>query len=257
MNRLNLISHTLLFLSLMGVQTLRAEIYSYIDAKGVRVYTDTPPEQSRRSTSKLSPPATATSTSPPTTMSGATGIYKWIDAQGITHYTDQPRHQGYRLIYQGGQAILSFDSQEADATVKALPTLSERYEDYKPLIEEAASYTALEPALLHAVIQTESAYNPKAVSPKGAVGLMQLMPTTAEWLGVTDLTDESSNIYGGARYLRYLLEMFDNNLRLALAAYNAGETAVKRYGNKIPPYRETRNYVNKVMNLYQAYRERL
>ena len=130
---------------------------------------------------------------------------------------------------------------------------SAKYDDYNALIQDVATSTRLEPALLHAVIQTESAYNPKARSPKGAVGLMQLMPATARRFGVTDRTDATSNVYGGARYLRHLLNLFNNNLRLALASYNAGENAVKRYGNKIPPYRETKNYVKKVMRLYRAH----
>ena len=104
----------------------------------------------------------------------------------------------------------------------------------------------LEPALLHAVISAESAYNPQARSPKGARGLMQLMPDTARRFGVSDPDDPTENLHGGARYLRWLLDSF-TDLRLALAAYNAGEGAVQRYGNAIPPYPETRTYVRRVI----------
>jgi soluble lytic murein transglycosylase-like protein len=122
------------------------------------------------------------------------------------------------------------------------------------LIPKIAAEIGLEVALLHAVIETESGYNPKAVSHKGAVGLMQLMPATAKRFGVTNRYDPTQNLYGGARYLHYLLDLFNNNLELAVAAYNAGEGNVTKYGNQIPPFRETQGYVKKVMRLYKAYR---
>ncbi|KHD07674.1 hypothetical protein PN36_20495 [Candidatus Thiomargarita nelsonii] len=170
-------------------------------------------------------------------------IYKFVDSKGIIHLTDKPKNSRYKLILQGGIKVPSF--------LARIPT--QRKFKYKTLIQEVATSIGLEPALLRAVIQIESAYNPKAVSPKGAVGLMQLMPGTAKRFGVKKRTDASANVYGGARYLRHLLKLFDNNIELTLAAYNAGENAVKRYNNQIPPYRETKNYVNKVMKLYRAY----
>jgi soluble lytic murein transglycosylase-like protein len=106
---------------------------------------------------------------------------------------------------------------------------------------------------LHAVIRAESAYDPFAVSHKGAVGLMQLMPDTARRYGVSNLTDPVANLQGGSRYLRDLLRLFKQNLRLALAAYNAGENAVIRHGHKIPPYQETRLYVEKALRYYRQY----
>jgi soluble lytic murein transglycosylase-like protein len=124
---------------------------------------------------------------------------------------------------------------------------------YAPLVAEAARRHEVEPALLHAVITAESAYNAKAVSPKGAAGLMQLMPATARRLGVANVYDPDQNIQGGAQYLKELLERFDNDLSLTLAAYNAGEHAVARYGNRVPPYRETRGYVTRVLGLYRKY----
>ena len=112
----------------------------------------------------------------------------------------------------------------------------------------------MDPALIHAVIAVESGYNPSARSSAGAVGLMQLMPGTAKRYGVKNRLDPAQNIHGGARYLRDLQVMFDNNLQLVLAAYNAGEEAVRKYGRRIPPYRETAAYVPKVMQLYRKYR---
>jgi soluble lytic murein transglycosylase-like protein len=123
------------------------------------------------------------------------------------------------------------------------------------LIRKVAKKAKLSPELLHAVIQAESSYNPKAKSSAGAVGLMQLMPGTASRYGVTNIWDPSQNLEGGARYLRDLLDMFKNNLRLALAAYNAGENAVKKYGNRIPPYPETQKYVRKVLDFYLTERK--
>jgi soluble lytic murein transglycosylase-like protein len=111
----------------------------------------------------------------------------------------------------------------------------------------------LEPALLHAVISAESGYDPQARSPKGAWGLMQLMPNTTQRFGVSDAADPTANLQGGARYLRWLLDLFKDS-RLALAAYNAGEGAVQRYGHTIPPYPETRTYVRRVLEFYQQYR---
>ncbi len=121
---------------------------------------------------------------------------------------------------------------------------------FDPLIEAAANKYSLDPALLHAVIRAESAYNPAAVSPKGAVGLMQLMPETAARFGVRDRYNPSENIEAGARYLRQLINMFQSDIRLAVAAYNAGEKNVIKYGNKIPPFQETQAYVTRVLNYY-------
>ena len=118
------------------------------------------------------------------------------------------------------------------------------------MIDAAASKYSLDPALLHAVIQAESGYNPGAVSNKGAAGLMQLMPATATRFGVRDRFDPQDNIEGGARYLSELLDMFPSNVKLAVAAYNSGENTVKRFGNQIPPIAETQSYVVRVMNNY-------
>lgn len=121
-------------------------------------------------------------------------------------------------------------------------------------IRQAALDHGLEPALLHAVVQVESGYNPRAVSRKGAVGLMQLMPATARELGVHDSADPKANLRGGARLLRSLITTFHGDLALALAAYNAGESSVRRYAMQVPPFAETRSYVAAVLRRYQALR---
>jgi hypothetical protein len=219
-----------------------AKIYSYVDSNGVRIYTDEPPAKSRTLVKVQIIPQS----------SNSVNIYKFVDSNGITHFTNKPKHSGYKLIHQGGNYLPSFSSSIASS-----PIIHKRRLRYKHLIQKVANHTGLEAAFLHAIIQTESAYNSKAISPKGAVGLMQLMPATAKRFGVKNRTNASSNIYGGARYLRFLLKLFNNNRKLAVAAYNAGENAVKRYGNKIPPYRETRNYVKKVMRLYRSLQSKI
>ena len=130
--------------------------------------------------------------------------------------------------------------------------MNKRRDDLAPLIDRAAMATRLRPALIHAVVRAESAYRSDAVSSKGAMGLMQLMPATAQRYGVSDRSDPAQNLRGGSEYLRDLLVMFENDLQLALAAYNAGENAVIRYGRRIPPYAETQNYVRKVIGFYNA-----
>jgi soluble lytic murein transglycosylase-like protein len=128
------------------------------------------------------------------------------------------------------------------------------YMRFEPLIHQAASRHNIDAALVKAVIHTESYFNPHATSHKGASGLMQLMPQTAEELGVTDLYNPRQNINGGTKYLSQLMKRYGNSLSLALAAYNAGETAVSRYRG-IPPYKETQNYVKKVLNYRNFYSE--
>lgn len=129
------------------------------------------------------------------------------------------------------------------AALRALP--------YAGIVDAAAAEHALSPALIHAVIRAESNYDAAAVSPKGAVGLMQLMPATARELGVDDASNPASNIRGGVRYLKQLLERFDDDVALALAAYNAGPAAVVRSGGAIPAYAETRRYVPRVVSEYR------
>ncbi|MDT8407784.1 MAG: lytic transglycosylase domain-containing protein [Methylococcales bacterium] len=167
-------------------------------------------------------------------------IYKYTAPDGRVFYTDNPPHKRYQRI------IIT----PAPSSRKATSNLGAKRQ-YSPLITATAAKYQLDEKLLHAVIQTESAYQPEAVSPAGAVGLMQLMPGTARRYGVSNRRDPEQNIDAGARYLKDLLTLFNNNLKLAIAAYNAGENAVIKYHHDIPPYPETRNYVKRVLTLYQ------
>ena len=135
---------------------------------------------------------------------------------------------------------------------KTRPSSRPAQSPYDSTIRAIALRYGLDDKLIKAIVRVESAFKPGAVSPKGAQGLMQLMPGTAERYGVKDSFDPAQNLLGGVKYLKHLLGMFDNNLRLALAAYNAGENAVQKY-NGIPPYKETRQYVQKVMHYHRMY----
>lgn len=142
-------------------------------------------------------------------------------------------------------------SAAAEGAVKnRLPRASAS--SYHDIVERAARRHRVNARLLHAIIAVESAYRADAVSQRGAMGLMQLMPATAERYGLTDLLDPAQNVHAGAQHLRELLEFFDGNVMLALAAYNAGAGAVLRHGG-IPPYRETAQYVAKVLERYAEY----
>lgn len=146
----------------------------------------------------------------------------------------------------------------APAAPRKEPAIPARLADkpYAALIQTAALEAALDPALVHAVIHVESGYNPAARSPKGAIGLMQVMPDTALRYGVADPgRSPAVNLRVGTRYLKELMELFEGRLELAIAAYNAGENAVIRHGQRIPPYQETRLYVPAVLEKYRAWRE--
>ena len=136
--------------------------------------------------------------------------------------------------------------------VKFKPRFKPTNKKFKDIIASAAIKHGVDAALVHAIIQTESAYNPTAVSNKGAGGLMQLMPDTAVRFGVKDVNNPIQNINGGTKYLKFLIELFDADLPLVVAAYNAGENAVIKYNHKIPPYPETKSYVQQVLALYNA-----
>lgn len=126
-----------------------------------------------------------------------------------------------------------------------------RYKRYNKMIRVVAKSVGIEPEFLHAIVRAESNYNPKARSHVGAAGFTQLMPATARQMGVKNRYNPVANLYGGARYLRFLLKFFKQNRKLAVAGYNAGPFAVKRHGYKVPPYRETRKYVKKVLSYYK------
>lgn len=168
-------------------------------------------------------------------------IYTWRDANGNLVLSDTAPADN------SPAALHTYQVANTSAPVRVTRPVSGRYrDDYDDLIVEHARAQGVRPDLVRAVIQVESGYNRYARSVKGAMGLMQLMPSTAASLGVTQPYDADQNIRGGVTYLRRLLERYGNNEELALAAYNAGPEAVGRYGNKIPPYRETRDYVRKV-----------
>jgi soluble lytic murein transglycosylase-like protein len=176
-------------------------------------------------------------------------IYWFTDETGVVHFSNVPTDKRYVPFTAANDAVVKkviagTRDRRADTPAKA---------QYSAIIEEIARIYALESALVHAVVSAESAYNATAVSKKGAAGLMQLMPDTARRYGVTDRFDPVQNLHAGAKYLSDLLRMFNGNLSLALAGYNAGENSVVKYGNRIPPFQETRNYVPRVLDLYQKY----
>jgi len=169
-------------------------------------------------------------------------IYSFVDGSGVTHFSNVPVDGRYRLL-------LATPPQERVARPENWLGKSAIFE---PLIQRAARSQAVRPELVRAVIVVESAFNPHAVSPRGAIGLMQLRPATARRYGVADAFDPEQNITGGVRYLRDLLVRYGNNLELTLAAYNAGEDAVERYGHRIPPFAETQRYVPTVLRIYRS-----
>ena len=172
----------------------------------------------------------------------AAQIYAWRDDTGTLVLSDRrldPDAPITTYVVAGAPA----GAPSVRATRQAMPAAAERFE---PLVREHAGRHGLRADLVRAVIQVESAFNPRATSPKGAMGLMQLMPGTARELGVVNAYDPGENIRGGTLYLRQLLDRYDGNEELALAAYNAGFSAVDRHGGEVPPYDETRNYVKKV-----------
>jgi soluble lytic murein transglycosylase-like protein len=171
-------------------------------------------------------------------------IYKYRGPDGSFHFTDRPMGGRYKLMWRSGKSSKKKGNY-------SLAKMRQNKSRLTPLIEKIAKEQRLHPGLLHAVVRVESAYNPQAVSKKGAQGLMQLMPATASRYGVADSYDPKQNLEGGARYLKDLLAQFEYDIRLALAAYNAGENAVIRYGNTIPPFPETMNYVDKVLGEYE------
>ena len=173
-------------------------------------------------------------------------IYRYVDQYGRVTLTDRPKSDKYKKL------IKTWKGWEEVGSRIALKDFDKNKKKYVATINYYADRYRLPQSLLHAVVTAESAYDADAISRAGAVGLMQLMPATAKRYGVSNRRNPLDNLDGGTRYLRDLLKLFDNNLVLALAAYNAGEGAVKRYGNKVPPYKETRNYINKVMSYYKA-----
>ncbi len=165
-------------------------------------------------------------------------MYVYEDKQGVRHFTNVPNHNGFRPLQTNEVQV---------------PRRARSHNSYEPLIREAAARHSIDADLIRAVIRVESDFDSKARSHKGAMGLMQLMPDTANLHNVVDILDPRENIEGGIKHLKLLLERFQGDLKLTLAAYNAGTGAVERYGG-IPPFAETRDYVRRVLRHYDAYR---
>jgi len=177
-------------------------------------------------------------------------IYTFKDEHGVVHFTNirglDPR---YRLLRKEGSSAVPGSHSVARVYMPS----EEEIARYSSIVETASRAYGVDKALVHAVISAESGYNSQAVSRAGARGLMQLMPETARRYGVRNSLDPADNIYGGVKYLRDLITMFNGNLKLVLAAYNAGENAVIRAGLRIPPYPETLGYVPKVLEFYHRF----
>jgi len=199
--------------------------------------------------------------------SGHADIYGYVDEQGVSHFSAEKSDARYQLLARGNR----FGSLELQPSGRGKPALANRLiehpnlKTYEPMLKTASIEFAVELALLKAVMAAESGFNPDAVSPKGAIGLMQIMPSTAERYGLLGdskksaeqkLQDPKTNIRLGARYLADLFKLFPGQQHLVIASYNAGEGAVQQYRNAIPPYPETRNYVELVTQLQQVYRTR-
>lgn len=173
-------------------------------------------------------------------------IYACTASDGAVNLSNVPADDCYTILV-GTPVIKSVD-------VEKPPQKIARKVLYDSVVEDVARIYGLDSALLHAVISVESRYRAKAISRKGAAGLMQLMPVITRRYGVADPLNPVQNLHGGAKHLRHLLKVFNNDVSLALAAYNSGEAAVAKYGNQIPPYRETTNYVPRVLGFYRKYR---
>jgi soluble lytic murein transglycosylase-like protein len=181
-------------------------------------------------------------------------IYTFKDENGVVHFTNIPSSdKRYKLLRKEGD---NPGPAFAGRASNWLPS-DVLIQQYSPMIERASLAYGVEKALVHAVISAESGYNPYAVSRAGAIGIMQLMPDTAKRYGVKNVLDPVQNINGGVRYLKDLLVMFNGNIELAVAAYNAGENAVIRAGNRIPNYAETVQYVPRVLGYYRRFQTKV
>ena len=237
----------LALLSVSSQDAFAETIYRFVDANGVLHLSNAPTdsryqkvqEERVKTVAQAPAPVPVQSFAPAPSILAAerTGetIYQYMDSNGVVHFSNVPTNPRYKRLR--GERTLA----------RLKPTLPAS--KLNEAILQTSNRHSLSPALVHAVIRAESAYNPNAVSSKGAMGLMQLMPGTASLLKVSNPYDPEENISGGVRYLRYLLDRFGGNLELALAAYNAGESRVLRT-NQIPRISETQQYVRKVIRFY-------
>ncbi|MEW5949607.1 MAG: transglycosylase SLT domain-containing protein [Thermodesulfobacteriota bacterium] len=180
-------------------------------------------------------------------ISAQADIYCFTDSEGVVHFTDVPNDERYRVFLRTGKTM--------ERTSYSYAALSGDIKRYDPVIHAACRRFGVDTNLVRAIIKAESNFNYLALSPKGARGLMQLMPQTAQEMAVFDIFDPAENIYGGVKYLKRLLGMFDGNIPLALAAYNAGPD---RVGNRkqIPMIKETQDYVQRVLLYFRNYKNR-
>ncbi len=179
------------------------------------------------------------------------GIYRYVDENGVIHFTNCPRDPNFQLYIRESKEDVGTEAPSLAPT----PVLSSAdSKNFDSFITEFAKKYEVDFALIKAMIRAESGFNPYAISRKGAKGLMQLMPDTALRMNVGNVFSPKENIEGGVKYFKYLLSLFNNDLRLSLAAYNAGENIVSQLGT-IPPYRETVDYVRRVLNYYRSYKQ--
>ena len=181
-------------------------------------------------------------------------IYQYTDASGVLHFTNVSSGKNHKRVSSETRQKIQSEAlslpQEATPLKKPISS-SNTPSAYIDIIQSACMRHGVDPALVHAVVKVESNFNPYALSRKGAMGLMQLMPQTAADMNVRNSFNPNDNVDGGVKYLRYLIDRYEGNLSLALAAYNSGETAVKKWG-AIPPFKETQNYVRRVLDLYNG-----
>jgi len=175
------------------------------------------------------------------------GIYRYVDERGVIHFTNCPRDPKFKLYIRESKEDVGDENHSSSVSY------IKDSNQYDSLISELSKRYQVDFALIKAMIRAESGFNPFAVSRKGAKGLMQLMPETASRMNVSNIFNPRENVEGGVRYFKHLLSLFNNDLRLSLAAYNAGENVVAEL-RSIPPYRETVDYVKKVLSYYQSYR---
>jgi len=182
-------------------------------------------------------------------------IYQYVDNNGVVHFTNVPSSSTKKAVkvhpdknrstFQQATAPRTTGNKNKANSSNTIPV------SYANIINSACSRFGVDPSLVHAIVKVESDFNPYAISRKGAMGLMQLMPQTADTMNVRNTFNPDENVEGGVKYLRYLLDRYEGNISLSLAAYNAGETAVKKWGT-IPPYKETQEYVKKVLQIYNG-----
>jgi len=189
-------------------------------------------------------------------------IYSYTDSDGVVHFTNIKPKKGSKAKWKrvlkessAGKAAAARGSCKRCDTVPASDNSKERYTRYDAYIEEAAALYRIPIPLIRAVIKTESDYDPKVVSSMGARGLMQLMPAVVSDMGVGDVHDPRENILGGTRLLRILANKFDGDLVLTIAGYHAGAGSIKKYGETVPPYKNTRKYLRMVLDRYYKYRD--